>query len=306
MVWAKRIMLFLAVNFLVVAAISFILYFFNIQPYLTQHGLNIGSLAIFCLLWGMVGSFISLALSKVMAKWMMGLQMIDPQTRDPESQALLQMVYQLSNKAGLPAMPEVGIYNSSEVNAFATGPSKSNALVAVSTGLIRSMPQDEVEAVLGHEVTHIANGDMVTMTLLQGIVNAFVMFLARIIAFGVSKMLSRRDDSEESFSPFAFQILVFVFEMIFMVLGAIVIATFSRYREFRADAGGARLSSPQKMIAALRTLQRTVEKKGEQAAQPAIQALKISNPAGIMRLFATHPPLDERIARLEKRLTTKR
>ncbi len=300
MAWARRIVLFLAVNFLVVAVISFILYFFNIQPYLSKNGLNLTSLAIFCFLWGMIGSFISLGLSKVMAKWTMGLQMIDPNTRDPESQQVLQMVYQLAKKAGLPKMPEVGLYDSPEVNAFATGPSKSNALVAVSTGLLRRMPNDEVEAVLGHEVTHIANGDMVTMTLLQGIVNAFVMFLARVIAFGISKAFSRRDD--ENISPLTFQLFVFLFEMVFMVLGAIVIATFSRYREFRADAGGARLASPQKMIAALRTLQKTVEKQDDRAAAPAFQALKISNSRGILHLFASHPPLEERIARLERRL----
>jgi heat shock protein HtpX len=303
MAWAKRIGLFLAVNILVVAVISFLLYFFNIQPYLTRNGLNIGSLAVFCLLWGMIGSFISLALSKVIAKWTMGLQMIDPQTRDPQALQVLQMVHQLSKKAGLPAMPEVGIYESPEVNAFATGPSKSNALVAVSRGLLKRMPSSEVEAVLGHEVTHIANGDMVTMTLLQGIVNAFVMFLARIIAFGLSKVLSsRRDDSEESFSPLTFQILVFVFEMIFMVLGSMVIASFSRYREYRADAGGARLTSPEKMIASLKTLQRTLDMQDREVAKPAFQALKISNPGGILRLFASHPPLEDRIARLEKRM----
>jgi heat shock protein HtpX len=302
MVWAKRIGLFLAVNILVVAVISFVLYFFNIQPYLNRNGLNIGSLAIFCLLWGMVGAFISLALSKVMAKWTLGLQIITPQTRDPQALEVLQMVHQLSKKAGLPAMPEVGIYDSPEVNAFATGPSKSNSLVAVSRGLLKRMPNSEVEAVLGHEVTHIANGDMVTMTLLQGIVNAFVMFLARFIAFGLSKVLSsRRDDSEESFSPLTFQILVFVFEMCFMILGSIVIASFSRYREYRADAGGARLTTPEKMIASLRTLQRTVEIKDEEAAKPAFQALKISSPGGLLRLFASHPPLEDRIARLEQR-----
>jgi heat shock protein HtpX len=302
MAWAKRIVLFLAVNFLVVAAISFFLYIFNIQPYLNQNGLNIGSLAIFCLLWGMIGAFISLALSKVMAKWTMGLNMIDPNTRDPESLQVLQMVYDLSRKAGLPAMPEVGIYDSQELNAFATGPSKSHALVAVSSGLLNRMPSGEVQAVLGHEVTHIANGDMVTMTLLQGIINAFVMFLARIIAFGLSKVMSSRRDDSDSFSPLTFQILVFVFEMLFMVLGSIVIAVFSRYREFRADAGGARLTSPQQMIASLKTLQRTIEKQDPAAAKPAIQAFKISNPGGLMRLFASHPPLEERIARLEQRM----
>lgn len=302
MVWAKRIVLFLLVNFLVVGVISFILYFFNIQPFLTQKGINYASLAIFCLIWGMVGSLISLALSKMMAKWMMGVQIIGPDTRNPELQQLLQVVHQLAKKAGLPAMPEVGVFNSPEVNAFATGPSKSNSLVAVSTGLLNRLRPDEVEAVVGHEITHIANGDMVTMTLLQGIVNAFVMFLARVIAFAISRTMARgRDDSEGGLSPLAFQLLVFVFEMIFMVLGSIVVASFSRYREFRADAGGARLAGTQKMIAALQALKRTYEKQDVRVDQPAFQALKISNPSGVLKLFATHPPLDERIARLERR-----
>jgi heat shock protein HtpX len=304
MMWVKRIALFLVVNFLVVAVISFICYFFNLQPFLTQHHLNYSSLALFCLIWGMMGSFISLALSKVMAKWMMGVEIIQPNTGNSTQAELLHMVHHLAKKAGLPAMPEVGIFQSNEVNAFATGPSKSNSLVAVSSGLLNRLGKDEVEAVIGHEITHIANGDMVTMTLLQGIVNAFVMFLARIIAFGVSRVMSRgRDDSEGSFSPLTFQLLVFFFEMIFMVLGSMVVARFSRYREFRADAGGARLAGTQKMIAALQALKISSERRGEQAGPQAFQSLKISNPGGFLKLFASHPPLEERIARLQKRNT---
>lgn len=296
---AKRVFLFLLVNILVVAVLSFIMYLFNIQPYLQQHGLNYTSLAILCLLWGMGGAFISLALSRIMAKWMMGVQLIDPKTTNSTEQDLLRIVYQLAQRAGLPDMPEVGIYQSPEINAFATGPTKRRALVAVSSGLMNRMNRDEIEAVLGHEISHVANGDMVTMTLLQGIVNAFVMFLARVIAFGVSRLIRGRDDSE-GMSPLAFQLLVFLFEMIFMVLGAIVIAAFCRYREFRADAGGARLAGKPKMIAALQALKRSVEVQDPRAAQPAFQALKISNPSGLMKLFASHPPLDERIARLQK------
>ncbi len=299
---AKRIILFLLVNILVVSVISFLLYFFNIQPYLQAQGLNYTSLAIFCLMWGMVGAFISLALSRIMAKWMMGIQVIDPQTRNSSEAEVLNMVYALARKAGLPKMPEVGIYQSPEVNAFATGPSRSRALVAVSTGLLNRMNRDEIEAVLGHEVTHIANGDMVTMTLLQGIVNAFVMFLARVLAFALSRVLGRgRDDSESSFSPLMFQLMVFFFEIVFMVLGSIVIATFSRFREFRADAGGARLAGKEKMIAALQALKRVVEVKDERVQQPAFQALKISGSGGFLKLFSSHPPLDDRIARLQRR-----
>lgn len=301
MALAKRVVLFLLVNFLVVAFISFIAYFFNLQPFLAKNGLNIPSLALFCLIWGMGGALISLFLSKTMAKWMAGLQMIDPNTNDPQQRAVLDVVYALAKKAGLPKMPEVGIYKSPELNAFATGPSKSNSLVAVSTGLLQRMDKNEVDAVIGHEITHVANGDMVTMTLLQGVINAFVMFLARILAFVVSRFFSRDRDSD-SVSPLMYQMIVFVLEMIFMVLGAVVIASFSRYREFRADAGGARLAGPTSMIAALQALKRNLEIKDPRQNQESINAFKISETKGssLMQWFSSHPPLDDRIARLKK------
>jgi heat shock protein HtpX len=300
MALAKRVVLFLILNFVVVAFISFILWLFNIQPFLTQQGLDLTSLAIFCLIWGMGGSFISLFLSKWMAKWSMGVQVIDPNTQDPALKSLLLTVYQLADKAGLPKMPEVGIYKSPEVNAFATGPSKSNALVAVSTGLLNRMDQGQVEGVLGHEVTHIANGDMVTMTLLQGVINAFVMFLARAIAFVLSRFISgSRDDERQGTSSLMYFGIVFVLEMVFMLLGSLVVAAFSRYREFRADAGGARLSSPDKMISALQGLKKVYEIKDERTDQPAFQAFKISSPGGFMKLLSSHPPLDDRISRLK-------
>lgn len=302
MALAKRIILFLLVNAAVVLTVSIILSFFNVQPYLTRYGLNYTSLAIFCLLWGMVGAFISLWLSKIMAKWMMGIQIIDPDTRDPALRSLVQMVHQLAHKAGLPAMPEVGIYDSPEVNAFATGPTRARSLVAVSSGLLNRMGQDEVEGVLGHEVTHIANGDMVTMTLLQGVINAFVMFFARILAFAITRALGRREeDSLENPSPLMYQITVFLLEIVFMVLGTIIIAAFSRYREFRADAGGARLAGPQKMINALTALKKTMDIQDPSHEQQAVQAFKISSHGGIMSLFATHPPLELRIERLKSR-----
>lgn len=293
----KRIFLFLLVNFLVVSVISFFLYVFNIQPFLQKQGLNLPTLAIFCFIWGMGGAFISLFLSKFMAKSMMGLRMIDPKTNDPHSKEVLEMVYKLSKKAGLPAMPEVGIYNSPEVNAFATGPSKRNSLVAVSTGLLQRMNEGQVEGVLGHEVTHIANGDMVTMTLLQGVVNAFVMFFARIIAYAIT----RGDRRESNGGGFAYFGIVFLLEMVFMLLGSVVIATFSRRREYRADLGGAMLASPEKMVSSLIALKKTVEIKDPAKDQPAFQAFKISNYSGILKFFASHPPLDDRIARLQKR-----
>lgn len=295
---AKRIILFLVVNILVVTAISFILYILGIQPYLQQHQLNLVSLAVFCLIWGMGGAFISLALSRIMAKWLMGVKLIDPNTRDPELRRILDMVYNLCEKAGLPAMPEVGIYQSPEVNAFATGPTKRRALVAISTGLLSRMQEPEIEGVIGHEVTHIANGDMVTMTLLQGIVNAFVMFLSRVIAFAITKLIRR--DSEGDSSSFVFHMIVFVLQICFMILGSIVIASFSRYREFRADAGGARLAGRDKMISALNALQRVTGIVDERKQQPSIQALQISGQSAFMRLFSSHPPLEERIARLQK------
>ncbi len=302
MAFAKRVILFLLVNFLVVSVISFLMYFFNVQPFLNQHGLNIPSLALFCLIWGMGGAFISLALSKMMAKWMLGVEIIDPKTPDPQMRSLIQSVHTYAKKAGLPKMPEVGIYRSAEVNGFATGPSRSNALVAVSTGLLHRMNKEEVDGVLAHEVTHIANGDMVTMTLLQGVVNAFVMFLARIIAQLINRGSKREDNSSSQGSPFMYYMTVMALESVFMLFGSLVIARFSRYREFRADAGGARLAGPQQMIAALTALKRTFERTDKRTEQPAFQAFKISSrPSSWLKLFATHPPLDERIARLEQR-----
>lgn len=297
---AKRVVLFLLLNFAVVAFISFLLFIFNIQPFLNEKGLDIGSLAIFCFIWGFAGSFISLLLSKTMAKWMMGVQLIDATTLDPNSRELLAIVHTQAKKAGLTTMPEVGIYDSPEANAFATGPSRSNALVAISTGLLRRMNRDQIEGVLGHEVTHIANGDMVTMTLLQGVINAFVMFFARAIAFVLSRSVSSRDEGRES-SPFLYYGIVFLLEMVFMLLGTLIVAAFSRRREFRADFGGARLASPEKMIAALNGLKKVYEIRDERKDQPAFQSLKISSPTGFLRLFSTHPPLDERIARLKAR-----
>lgn len=298
MAWFKRIGLFLAVNALVILTISTVLNIFGVKPYLTTQGLDYSSLMIFCLIWGMGGAFISLAISRMMAKWMMGVQVIQPDTRDPELQELVQMVHELSRVAQLPAMPEVGVYDSEEVNAFATGPSKSRSLVAVSTGLLRHMKKDEVKGVIGHEVAHIANGDMVTMTLIQGVVNAFVMFLARAVAYALT--MAKGQDGEERQGPsMSYYLVQFVLEMVFMVLGSMVVAWFSRYREYRADFAGARLAGRDNMIQALEGLKRNFTKI-DSSTQPAVQALKISNRAGgLMKLFSTHPPLEERIERLK-------
>ena len=298
MTWFKRIGLFLAVNVLVMVTVSLILNIFDVKPYLTPYGIDYQSLMIFCFVWGMGGAFISLALSRTMAKWMMGVKIISLDTKDFDQRELLQMVHVLARAAQLSVMPQVGIYESSEVNAFATGPTKSRSLVAVSTGLLQRMKPAEVNGVLAHEVAHIANGDMVTMTLIQGVVNAFVMFLARVIAFALT-MTGRKDDQGSQRTPFTYYAVQMILEIAFMILGSMVVAKFSRYREFRADAGGARLAGRENMIQALEFLKKTFESV-DPTAQPAIAALKISSrPGGIMKLFSTHPPLEERIRRLK-------
>jgi len=265
---------------------------------------GLAGLAILCLVWGFAGSLVSLALSRVLAKWLMGVRVIPPETSDPDLRALVETVHDLARQAGLPALPEVGIYESPEVNAFATGPTRARALVAVSTGLLEQMGRREITGVLGHEITHVANGDMVTMMLIQGVINAFVMFLSRILAFVASQAMRSRDDDRDSGGNWLVQfLLVQVFELIFGVLGMMVVCSFSRWREFRADAGGARLAGRSGMIDALRALQRLHDPEVSQAeAQRAqgFQALKISGGrGGFLALFATHPPLEERIARLE-------
>jgi heat shock protein HtpX len=296
----KRILLFAATNILVIVTLSIVLRVLGIQPYLTAHGLDYGSLFAFCLVWGMGGAFISLGISRMMAKWTMGVKVIDP--RSPgEFRDLVDTVHALAQKAGLPAMPEVGIYNSPDVNAFATGPSKRRSLVAVSSGLLQRMDRDQVEGVLAHEIAHIANGDMVTMTLIQGVINAFVMFFARIVAFAVSSALRGKDDRGGSFMLNF--ILITVFEIVFGILGFIVVAWFSRLREFRADRGGALYAGRGKMISALQQLQRTYGRAPEEATQKgaALATLKISGKqGGLVSLMATHPPLELRIARLQE------
>lgn len=289
----KRILLFLATNLLVMVTISFLTSLLGIQPYLTSNGINHSALMQVCLLWGMAGAFISLALSRIMAKFAMGVQLVDKQ---PEYAWLVSMVDQIRRKAQLSTMPEVGVFQSPEPNAFATGPTKSRALVAVSTGLLQRMDKREVEAVLAHEVAHIANGDMVTMTLLQGVVNAFVMFFARAISFALSQNVK-----EES-RALVRMVTTMVLEIAFAFLGMIIVAWFSRKREYRADAGAARYASKEGMIAALQALKRNSSLVVEKGNEPqAIQALKISgHSGGFWSLFSTHPALDDRIAALEK------
>ncbi len=293
----KRFGLLLLVNFGIIITLSLVLNLLGVGHYVTKAGLDYEKLAIFCLVWGMGGSFISLMLSKTIAKWTMSLQIIRSDDRSPTGQKLFSTLSRLSKSAGLPKLPEFAIYDSPEVNAFATGPSKSNSLVAVSTGLLNAMTDDEVEAVLAHEVSHIANGDMVTMTLLQGVINAFVMFFSKVIAWGVANAM-KGDDKEGSPSYF----LVFAIEMlctfVFAFLGMIVANSFSRAREYRADAGAAKISGREKMIAALEALKRRVDvsdPRGE-----ALNNFKISSGKrrSVAQFLQTHPSLDDRIKAL--------
>ena len=291
MMWAKRIFLFLLTNILVMLTITILVQVLGLGRGLGGGGL--AGLMIFCLVWGMAGSLISLALSRVMAKRMMGVRVIDPSTVDPTERTLVEIVHGLARGARLPAMPEVGIYDSPEVNAFATGPTRSRALVAVSSGLLGRMNRDEVEGVLGHEITHVANGDMVTMTLLQGVVNAFVLFFARVIAFAVSQNVREESRGMVNF------LVVIVLQIVLSLLGALVVAAFSRWREFRADHGGATLAGTPKMIAALERLRRNAEMVD--TSHEALATLKIAGaPSRFMALLASHPPLEERIARLQQ------
>jgi heat shock protein HtpX len=280
--FAKRIVLFLLTNLAVMVTVSVILRVLGIQP------AGVASLAVFSLVWGMGGAFISLQLSRWIAKRTTGMRLVDGRTGHAELDWLYATVERLTRQANLP-MPEVGYYESPEVNAFATGPSRSRSLVAVSSGLLRAMRQDEVEGVLAHEVAHIANGDMVTMTLLQGVINAFVIFFARIIA---SFLRGSNDNRGGSY------LVIVMLEVVLGMLGSLITAWFSRQREFRADRGGAQLAGPPKMIGALKRL--VAHQDAVDTSQPALATLKISGARGWMAFFSTHPPLEQRIAALER------
>ncbi len=291
---AKRIFLFVSVNILIISTLSIVMSVLGVQPYLDANGINYQSLMIFCVIWGFGGAFISLALSRVMAKWMMGVKVIDAKTNDPELQALLVKVHRFAKQAGIEKMPEVAYYEADELNAFATGPTKNRSLVAVSTGLLRNMNEKELDGVLAHEIAHIANGDMVTMTLVQGVVNAFVMFLARIIGFFASQFV---DEEKRGIVQFA---VIIATEILLGMLGMIVVSFVSRKREYRADMGGAMLSGRDSMIAALERLKANYQLPQTNDQQPALATLKISGKTGgFLKLFSTHPDLDDRILRLK-------
>jgi heat shock protein HtpX len=288
----KRIFLFMLTNIAIVVTLMIVMSLLGVTGYITADGLDYTALAVFSLIWGFGGAFISLALSRWMAKMAMGVQLVNGRSGHAELDWLYQTVEQLTRKAGLP-MPEVGIYESPEVNAFATGPSKRSSLVAVSSGLMRSMRREEVEGVLAHEVSHIQNGDMVTMTLIQGVVNAFSIFFSRVIANIIRQLV------DERISTLVFFVATIVFDIVFSLLGFMVVAWFSRAREFRADAGAAALSSRNNMIAALQRLQ--ANQALVDTSQPQLATMKINGTrSGFMALMSTHPPLEQRIAALQQ------
>ncbi|HEV7715033.1 MAG TPA: protease HtpX [Steroidobacteraceae bacterium] len=286
----KRILLFLATNLAILVVLSVVVQLLGLDRVLAANGGNLGGLLAFAAVFGFGGAFISLAISKWMAKRTMGVQVIT-QPRTSTEQWLVSTVSRLAKEAGI-GMPEVGIFESPEPNAFATGARRDSSLVAVSTGLLQRMNQNEVEAVLGHEISHVANGDMVTLTLIQGVVNTFVIFLARIIGNLVDRTVFR---SENGRGP-AYFIAVIVSEIVLGILASMIVMWFSRYREFRADHGGAKLSGRENMIAALERLKSAQEPLPAQLAAFGIASGK--SPGGIKRLFMSHPPLEERIAAL--------
>lgn len=288
----KRIFLFALVNMLILFTLAIV---FQVVGGLL--GVRMDATSTLWLWYGIIGmggAFINLALSRQTAKWMMGVQVIDPLTSNPEARRIVEMIHTLATRAGLPAMPEVGVYESPEVNAFATGPSKRRSLVAVSTGLLNRMDRDAVEGVLGHEITHIANGDMVTMTLIQGVINTMVLIVARMLATVVA---SQADERER---PMLQMLVFYLLQVVLSLFGSMVVCYFSRWREFRADAGGARLAGKERMIAGLTSLKGIYEQVDE--GHPSVATLKIAGRTTslLATLFATHPPLDERIDRLQK------
>ena len=284
----KRIFLFIATNLAVMVLLSIVLSVLGVDQFLTESGINVGALLIFSLIVGFAGSIFSLLISKPMAKWSTGAKVIDA----PENSAelwLVETVHRLAERAGI-GRPEVAVYEG-EPNAFATGAFRDSALVAVSTGLLESMNREQIEAVLGHEVSHVANGDMVTLTLIQGVVNTFVVFLSRIVGYIVDKAVFR---TERGVGP-GFYVTVLVCQIVFGILASMIVMWFSRQREFRADAGSAKLlNDPKPMISALQTLGGLAPGELPQS----VAASGISGRPGWMALFSSHPPTEERIAAL--------
>ena len=287
----KRILYFLATNLAIMLVLSVTMRILGVQPYLNAHGLDLGNLLAFTAIMGFGGAFISLAMSKWSAKRMSGaVVIVEPRTLSEIW--LVDTVKHQAQTVGI-KMPEVAIFDSPEVNAFATGMTKNSSLVAVSTGLLNAMSKDEAEAVLAHEISHISNGDMVTLTLIQGVVNTFVMFLSRVIGYAVDKIIFK---TEKGTGP-AFFVTMIVAELVLGILASMIVMWFSRQREFRADAGAAKLSSAKKMIAALERLQAQHEPSALPK-QMAAFGIAGGGSSGLKRLFSSHPGLDERIAAL--------
>ena len=285
----KRVMLFLATNFAVVIVLMVITSLLGVNRWFTEQGLNYEALLVFAAVFGMGGAFISLLISKPMAKWSMRVQLID-QPRSADESWLLATVQRQAQAAGI-GMPEVGVFDAPEPNAFANGANRNKALVAVSTGLLRTMGREEVEAVLGHEVSHVANGDMITLTLIQGVVNTFVIFAARVIGYFIDQVVFKNDRGV----GIGYYMTVLVLDILFGILAMMIVAWFSRQREFRADAGGAHLAGRGKMVSAL---QRLAGAYGQTTLPKQVAAFGING--GIKSLFATHPPIEQRIAALQQ------
>ena len=287
----KRIALFLVTNLAVMIVLSITLSVLGVDQFITEQGLNVGMLLVFSLIVGFAGSFFSLLISKPMAKWSTGAQVIDGSEGTTQFW-LVHTVKTLAERANI-GVPEVAMYEG-EPNAFATGAFKNSSLVAVSTGLLEAMSREEVEAVLGHEIAHIANGDMVTLTLIQGVVNTFVVFLSRVVGYFVDKVVFKTERG----IGMGYYITVFVCQIVFGIAASMIVAWFSRRREFRADAGSAHLlGTPQPMMAALARLGGLAPGELPQS----FKASGISDKPGFMALFSTHPPLEERIAALKNR-----
>ncbi|HZO09359.1 MAG TPA: protease HtpX [Myxococcota bacterium] len=288
----KRVFLFLVTNLAVLVVLSVAARLLGVDRVLDQNGLNLGALLGFCAVFGMGGSFISLLLSKWMALRSTGARLIEQPRGDAEAW-LLQTVSHQAQAAGI-GMPQVAIFPSDTPNAFATGARRDAALVAVSEGLLRGMNRDEVEAVLGHEISHVANGDMVTLTLIQGVVNTFVLFVSRLVGYWVDRVVLRNERGH----GMGFFLTTMVAQILFGILASVLVMWFSRQREFRADAGGARLAGREKMISALERLKRVND---PEPLPDAMAAFGISGkPTGVARLFMTHPPLEERIEALRR------
>jgi heat shock protein HtpX len=290
----KRILLFVATNLAVVLLLGIVARLLGVDRFLYQSGLNLTSLLIFAAIFGMGGSLISLLTSKWIAKASVGAQIIE-QPRTQTERWLVETVRRQAQAAGI-GMPEVALYRSPEPNAFATGANRNAALVAVSTGLLEQMSAEEVEAVLGHEVSHVANGDMVTLSLLQGVLNTFVIVLARVVGYLVDQLLSR---GENRGPGIGYLLTSFVMEILFGFLASLIVMWFSRYREFHADAGGARLAGRGKMIAALERL-RQLHEPSRLPSQMAAFGINGGLGDGLRKLLMTHPPLEERIAALRR------